>query len=121
MPEIGDVINLLSDNPTVVNDPELLKLATAAAKAADESREASAKARALKADLEDALNEKQLPGVTLPDRVISFKTTNSKQKTMKAMKQVLGDAAGKKLWDALPTVPSTKLDIPAPKVDEPGE
>lgn len=120
MTEISDVIGLLSDTP-VANDPELLKLATDAAEAADESREVGAKARALKAELEESLKAKGLLGVKLADRTIAFKTTNSKQKTMKAMKQVLGDAAGKKLWDALPTVPKQSLDIPAPKVDEPGE
>jgi hypothetical protein len=120
MPEIGDVINLLSDNPAS-NDVELLKLATIAARAADESRAASAKAKALKADLEDAMNEKKVTALQLQDRKITFTTKNSKQKTMKAMKQILGDAAGKKLWDNLPTVPSTSLDIPKPQVDEPSQ
>ena len=118
MPDISEVIAQMGDT-VVTQDPDVIELAQSAAKAADESREAGAKARVLKADLEELLKARKLTGVTLNDRVIAFKTTNSKQKTMKALKQVLGDAPGKKLWDALPTVPSTSLDIPPPTVHEP--
>jgi hypothetical protein len=99
----------------------LLATAAAAALAADQSREASAKAKCLKADLEEAMKEKGVEHIQLADRLIAFKTTNSKSKTLGAIKKILGEDEGKKLWDALPTPQRTSLDIPAPKIDEPGE
>lgn len=122
--DIADVIGLMSDSnkqqPDAV-DVTILAAASAAALAADQSREASAKAKCLKADLEDAMKEKGLESIQLADRLISFKVRNNRQKTLGAMKKILGEDEGKKLWDALPTPSSESLDIPAPMLDEPGE
>jgi hypothetical protein len=117
MADISDVISILGDNNT--QDPQILKLAQQAAQARDEAAEANAKAKLLKSELEEAMQAKSVGSVDLDDRTISFKTRNNKQKTQKAMVGILGEEAGKKLWKALPTVPSSYLDIPAAKVDEP--
>lgn len=120
MVDISDVIGLLSDEqPSRQVDPTVKNLAIAASQARDEAAEAGAKARVLKDKLEAALREAGLEGLELPDRTIRFKTANSKQKTLKALKKILGDDAGKDLWGKLPTTPRTSLDIPAPEAPEP--
>jgi hypothetical protein len=120
--DIADVIGILGDDkPSGQVDGKLKELAFAAAQARDEAAEAGAKAKLLKEDLVEALKAAKLEGIELPDRTIRFKTTNSKQKTRKALMEVLGDDAGKDVWGKLPTKPYTSLDIPAPKVSEPDE
>lgn len=118
MADIGDVIGLLSDKNNPAAD-QLKELAVRAAIARDEASEANAKARVLKDELEEAMTVAGLTEIELLDRTIKFKTTQSKQKTLKAMKEILGDAPAKKLWESLPTTPRKSLEIPAPKVPEP--
>jgi hypothetical protein len=118
MADIGDVIGLLSDGNKPAT-PNLLEIATRAAMARDEASEANAKAKLLKEELDEALQAAGLDSIELSDRLIRYKTTNSKQKTLKAFKEILGVDPAKKLWESLPSVPRTSLEIPAPKVPEP--
>ena len=122
MVDIADIIGILNDGPPSKQvDGKLKQLAIDAAQARDDAAEANAKARVLKDDLEAALKEANLEGLDLPDRAIRFKVANSKQKTMKALKAIMGDKEGKAVWDKLPTTSRTSLDIPPPKAPEPDD
>lgn len=122
MADIGDVIAQMGDKPTNI-PPQLLALAEQAAAARDEASEAGAKAKALKEDLEEAMNEVELVRLQLSDRIISMKNRTDVPKSLTVFKEILGDGAATKLWKALKTKAKTKpyLDIPKGKVDEPSE
>ena len=101
---------------------EILVLAKLAAEATDVEREAKLRGAEARSELSDAMKAAGIKSIPMEDRKpIAFTSSNSKQSTMAAIKGVLGDATGKKVWDSLPTKTSTSLDIPKPSVDEPGE
>jgi hypothetical protein len=128
---------------------ELLVLALQAALATDESREAGARAKVLKAELEEAMSAAGVTEVTLDDRdPIAFSTTAEKVKTLTALKQRMAEEAVSALaedadekaktaatvkaqaqaksvwsdfWGRFPTLPKTSLGIPKPREPEPDE
>jgi len=122
MVDIADIIGIMGDDkPTGQVDNSLKELARSVAQARDEAAEAGAKARILKDELCEALKKAGLEGIELPDRVIRFKATNTRQNTLKALKEILGKTEGEDVWSKLPTKSYTTLDVPAPKVPEPDE
>lgn len=106
--------------------PELVDLANRAARAADESREAGAKASLLKQELLTAMKQTKTGAVELNDRTIKLTTRKSKSKTLTAMKAIKGvegwnaDKA-QEVWDKLPTSLKTDLEIPMPRINPPEE
>lgn len=77
---------------------ELLSLARSAALAADASREAGAKAKALKGELDEAMKAASVTEIAMPDRdPIAYKTTSAKAKTLKALKEKMIEEATKAL------------------------
>ena len=100
----------------------VLALAARAAEAADESREAGAKAKALKAELTEAMKSAEIDKIHMEDRrPISWKTTSDRQTTRTAIIGVIGEEVGKKLWSNLPKPSKITLDIPTREVSEPSQ
>jgi len=98
----------------------VLALASRAAQAADESREAAAKAKMLKAELSEAMKSAEVDRIEMEDRQpIKWKTKNDRQVSRKAIIGVIGEDAGQKLWGRLPSPPKTYLDIPTREIPDP--
>lgn len=142
---VEDLGGLVTANEGVPQ--EVLALAQQAALAADESREAGAKAKALKAELELAMQTAKVAEIALEDRdPITFVTKVVKSKALKALKTKMAEEArasamvedkgadtavaeaeaqakAKTLWDTFwglfPRLPSTSLNIPNPREPEP--
>jgi hypothetical protein len=102
-----------------VSPQHLIDLAQRAASLTDKARECNAEAGEARKELQLAMESVQADTVDLEDRQIGFKESKSKSKTLGALKGILGDETGKKVWDALPTTTSRRLDVPKPNVDEP--
>jgi len=110
------------ETPSAGVSPEhLIKLAQTAASLTDKEREVKDEAAAARKELQMAMESVQIDKVDLEDRVIAFKESKSKSKTLGALKGILGDDTGKKVWDALPTTTSRRLDVPKPTIEEPEE
>jgi len=98
----------------------VLAMAARAAQAADEAREADAKAKMLKAELTEAMKAAEVKKIHMEDRQpIAFKTKSDRQTTRKAIIGVIGEEVGTKLWANLPTPTKVYLDIPKREVDDP--
>jgi len=132
MPSLSDTILAATgkkplpepEQPAVTNatTPQaIMDLAKKAAALTDKERAVKAEAHEARAELQEAMQAAQISEIDLDDRQINFSSSQNKSKTLKALKEILGDATGKKVWDALPTSTSIRLNVPKPNVDEPSE
>ena len=123
LPGPAEPIQAPAPNVLVPTIPtEILVLAKLAAEATDQEREAKLRGAEARSELSDAMKAAGIDSIPMEDRKpIAFTSSTSKQATMGAIKSVLGDATGKKVWDSLPTKTSTSLNIPKPSADEPDE
>jgi hypothetical protein len=121
--EVEDVVK---PRPKRVNtnnsaDTELVMAAMRAAITADQARDANAKARDAKKDLELLMFSKNVESISMPDRDdIVIKTTNSKKVTKKAISDLLGESEAAYLWGKMPNKESKSLSIPNRREIEPG-
>ncbi len=104
----------------------LRELAYAAARAADESREAAAKASVLKQELLSRMQSEGIKEIPMNDRnPVKITERKDKSKTLKALKALKLDgwdeAKAKQVWDALPTTPKPDVEIPMPRIEPPEE
>jgi hypothetical protein len=116
--DIGDVLGTLGRHQ---GPPEtLLELAESAAEAADEVREAKAKAEALKTELDEALKAANRTEITLSDRrVISYKLRKERRCGRGTLVEIMGEEKGKETWSKVPQIEKPYLDIPKLEPTEP--
>lgn len=102
-----------------ITDEHLQILGEAAIRATDEAREADAKAKAARRLLEKALDAAGLKSLVVNGRECPIESDNRPEMTLKALKQILGEADGQKTWDALPRRPYRRIEIPRADSVEP--
>lgn len=105
----------------------LRELAYEAARAADESRAAGAKASVLKQELLARMQKEKIKEVQLNDRnPIKIGESRDKAKTLKALKEIEGvegwdEDKAKEIWAALPVTKKPTVEIPMPRIEPPEE
>jgi hypothetical protein len=111
--DLGDVIgSAMGDTGSV--DSSLYDLARQAAAAVDTFREAKAAAEVLKRDLLSAMKAAKIESIALEDRTIMIKHGKRANKTLKALKEIVGDAKAKEIWGQFPSKPTETIECPDP-------